>query len=100
VSFPRRSPPIIALAILNSIGEKEEATKWDLIKVLGNESQFRIWIEEFLLSRNFIQERKDGRNSYYRKTELGEDFHKLLKNGNIVRGFLAISRGRLRTDSL
>ncbi len=45
----RRSPDIIALELLDCVEENSEATKWDLIKVLGNETQFRLWIENFLL---------------------------------------------------
>jgi hypothetical protein len=45
----RRSPDTIALELLNRIEEKGEVTKWDLVKILGNETQFRIWIEEFFL---------------------------------------------------
>ena len=92
----RRSPDTIALELLNCIEEKGEATKWDLIKVLGNETQFRIWIEKFLLLEKVIVERREGGHYYYRKTERGQIFHKLLKSGNLIKLFSSISGRRLR----
>jgi predicted transcriptional regulator len=92
----RRSPSIIALELLDCIEEKEEATKWDLIKVLGNETQFRIWIEEFFLREKVIVERREGEHYFYKKTERGELFHKLLKSGNLIKLFSSISGRKLR----
>jgi len=92
----RRSPDTIALELLNCIEEKGEATKWDLIKVLGNETQFRIWIEKFLLLEKVIVERREGGHYYYRKTERGQIFHKLLKSGNLIKLFSSISGRRLK----
>jgi len=37
----RRSPDVIALELLDAVEERGEATKWDLIKVLGNDAQFK-----------------------------------------------------------
>ena len=92
----RRSPDTIALELLNCIEEKGEATKWDLIKVLGNETQFRIWIEEFFLREKVLFERREGRHYYYRKTERGELFHRLMKSGNLIKLFSSVSGRRLR----
>lgn len=92
----RRSPDAIALELLNCIEEKGEATKWDLIKILGNETQFRIWIEEFFLREKVIVERREGVHYYYKKTERGGLFHRLLKSGNLVRLFSSVSGRRLR----
>ena len=92
----RRSPDTIALELLNCIEEKGEATKWDLIKVLGNETQFRIWIEEFFLREKVLLERREGGHYYYKKTERGELFHRLLKSGNLVKLFSSVSGRRLR----
>jgi len=50
-------------------------TKWDLIKVLGNDTQFRIWIEGFFLQEGVLMERLEGGHYYYRKTERGELLH-------------------------
>lgn len=93
---PRRSPDTIALELLNAVGERGEATKWDLIKVLGNEAQFRIWINNFLLPEKVLEERREGRNYFYVKTERGELFHTLLKRGNIIKLFSRISGRRLK----
>ncbi len=92
----RRSPDTIALELLNCIEEKGEVTKWDLIKVLGNETQFRIWIEEFFLREKVLFERREGWHYYYRKTERGELFHRLLKSGNLIKLFSSVSGRRLR----
>jgi hypothetical protein len=76
--------------------EKEEATKWDIIKVLGNETQFKIWVEDFFLQEGVLVERREGRHYFYKKTERGELFHSLLKKGNIIKLFARISGRRLR----
>ena len=92
----RRSPDAIALELLNCIEEKGEASKWDLIKVLGNETQFRIWIEEFFLREKVIVERREGAHYYYRRTGRGALFHRLLKSGNLIKLFSSVSGRRLR----
>ena len=92
----RRSPDTIALELLNRVEEKGEATKWDLIKVLGNETQFRIWIEDFFLPEKVLVERREGKHYFYKKTERGELFHTLLKRGNIIKLFTRISGRRLK----
>jgi len=43
-----------------------------------------------------ITERRDGRNYYYAKTERGEQFHRLLRSGNLIKLFNRVSGGRLR----
>ena len=93
---PRRSPAIIALKLLNCVEENGEVTKWDLIKVLGNETQFRLWIENFLLPEKVLAERREGRYYFYTKTERGELFHRLLKSGNMIRLFNRVSGRRLK----
>lgn len=92
----RRTPDTIALELLDCVAEKGEATKWDLIKVLGNDAQFRKWIEEFFLSEGVLDERREGRNYFYTMTERGELFHRLLKSGNLIKLFNRVSGGRLR----
>jgi hypothetical protein len=97
MSFPRRKPSRIALELLNCIDRKEgKASKWDLIKILGNESQFRHWVTEFLVKDSFIEEFRESKHCFYRKTENGEFFHRLLKNGKIVHALLRVSGKRLR----
>ena len=78
------------------MSEKGEATKWDLIKVLGNDAQFRKWIDGFYLPEKVLTERREGRNYFYSKTERGELFHRLLKNGNVIKLFSRVSGRRLR----
>ena len=54
----RRAPARIALELLDCIdGKNGKASKWDLIKIVGTESQFHYWIEEFLLEDKFVEER-------------------------------------------
>ena len=97
--FPRRKPARIALELLDCIDARNgEASKWDLIKVVGTESQFRYWIEEFLLEGKFVEEHRKSNHYFYRKTEAGELLHKLLENGKIMHAFLKVSGKRLRRD--
>jgi predicted transcriptional regulator len=99
MSFPRRKPARIALELLDCIDEKNgKASKWDLIKVVGTESQFHYWIEEFLLHDKFIEEQQKENRSFYKKTESGELLHRLLKNGKIMHALLRVSGKRLRRD--
>ena len=97
--FSRRKPARIALELLDCIDEKNgKASKWDLIKVVGTESQFHYWIEEFLLKDKFVEEQRKSNRYYYKKTEAGELLHKLLRNGKIMDAFLRVSGKRLRRD--
>ena len=99
MAFPRRKPSIIALELLNFIDQNNgKASKWDLIKILGNESQFRHWIEEFLIKEKFIAEKQESNHAFYFKTSNGELLHKLLRNGDVVRAFLRLSGRRLRRN--
>lgn len=92
----RRSPDVIALELLDCVEKNGEATKWDLIKVVGNETQFRIWIENFFLRDKVLLERREGSHYFYSKTERGELFHKLLKNASMVRLLSRVSARRLK----
>lgn len=95
--FPRRAPARIALELLDCIDEKNgRASKWDLIKIVGNESQFHHWIEGFLLKENFIEELRKSSHYYYKKTKNGELLHQLLNNGKIMQAFLKVSGKKLR----
>lgn len=97
MSFPRRPPSRIALELLDQIDQKEgKASKWDLIKILGNESQFHHWVTNFLLKDKFIKELHESNHTFYSKTQNGEFFHQLLKNGKIVHALLRVSGKRLR----
>ena len=99
MSFPRRPPSRIALELLDCIDQKEgKASKWDLVKILGNESQFQHWVTNFLLKDKFIKEIQESNHTFYSKTENGEFFHRLLKNGKIVHALLRVSGKRLRRE--
>ena len=99
MSFPRRDPSRIALELLSCIDQKEgRATKWDLIKILGNEAQFTHWVTDFLVKDKFLEETSESRNYFYRKTETGDLFHRLLRNGEIIDALLRVSGKRLRRD--
>jgi predicted transcriptional regulator len=93
---PRRTPDAIALQLLECVEEGGEATKWDLIKVLGNEAQFKTWIEDFLLLEKVLVERREGRNYFYTITERGKLLHRVLKSGNLIKIFRRVSGRRLR----
>lgn len=95
MSSSKRSPSQIALELLNCIDEKGEASRWDLIKILGNTWQFHHWVEDFLMKEKFVEERRQSRNRFYRKTESGELFHQLLRNGKMVKALLRVSGKRL-----
>ena len=97
MAFPRRPPARIASELFDCIDEKNGmASKWDLIKILGNESQFHHWVEEFLLREKFIERQMESDHYFYRKTETGELLHRLLKNGKIMQAFLKVSGRKLR----
>jgi phage anti-repressor protein len=98
MSIPRRTPDIIALELLDCIDQKKgKSSKWDLIKILGNEAQFRQWMNNFLIKDKFIEEIHETEYYYYRKTENGELLHRLLRNGKMIRTLLRVSGKRLRS---
>jgi len=95
----RRAPARIALELLDCIdGKSGKASKWDLIKVAGTESQFHYWIEEFLLKDKFIEEQVESNHFFYRKTEAGELLQELLENGKIMNALLRVSGRKLRYE--
>lgn len=97
MAFPKRTPARIASELFDCIDEKKgRASKWDLIKIVGTESQFHYWVEEFLLKDRFIEEQIEANHSFYRKTETGELLQRLLKNGKIMQAFLKVSGKKLR----
>jgi len=97
LTYPRRGPSRIALELLKCLDEKKgKASKWDLIKILGNESQFHYWVEDFLLREKFVAEQKESNHYFYRKTETGELLQRLLENGKIMHAFLKVSGKKLR----
>lgn len=93
---PRRTPSKIALEILECVENNEDANKWDLIKVLGNEAQFRLWVEDFFLAEGVLAERREGARYFYSKTERGELLHRLLKTGYMLRIIDRVSGRKLK----
>jgi len=97
MSFPRRAPTTIALELLDCIDDKGgKASKWDLIKIVGNEAQFQQWINNFLYKEKIVEEICESNHFFYKKTESGELSHKLLRNGKVVHALLRVSGKRLR----
>jgi hypothetical protein len=93
----RRAPARIALELLDCIdGKSGKASKWDLIKIVGTESQFHYWVEEFLLKDRFVEEQVESNHFFYRKTEAGDLLQQLLKNGRIMKALLRVSGRKLR----
>jgi phosphoribosyl-AMP cyclohydrolase len=96
MSHPRRTASKIALDILDVIEQKGEATKWDLLKIVGNSQQFKHWMEDFFLKEGIVEERVETRYFFYFKTDRGDLFHKLLKSGNMIDLINRVSGKRLR----
>lgn len=90
-------PPLKCLEFLEAIQRKNgKASKWDLIKLAGNEAAFRRWITNFLQHHKFLEEYKEGKVTLFRKTEKGERLHGLLRDYQIVAAFKRLSGKRLR----
>lgn len=98
VSEPR-DPVQISYQLLSFIEEKGSATRWDLIKILGNTRQFNHWIDGFLLKDRFIAEKRESNTRLYSLTPNGELLLRLLKNGNIMRSITRLSGRRLRRNT-
>ncbi len=95
----RRTPARIAIDLFDCIDERNgKASKWDLIKIVGTESQFHYWVEEFLLKEKFLVEQRNVKRYFYSKTEAGELLHRLLRNGKIMQALLRVGGKRLRRD--
>lgn len=99
VSEPR-DPVQIAHQLLSFIEENGGATRWDLIKILGNTRQFGHWIDGFLLKDRFIAEETKSSTRTYSLTPNGELLLRLLKNGNVMRSITRLGGRRLRRSAL
>lgn len=89
-----------AIELPSCAGEKGEAAKWDLIKVLGNETQCTTWIAEFFLCEGVLIGLREGSHCY-RKTERGALFYRLLMSANLIDLFGRVGGNhlpRLRTE--
>jgi len=92
---PRRSPGVIAFEVLDCVGGGE-ASRWGLIKVLGNEAQFRVWVGEFLMPEGVLVERREEARYFYRGIERGWLLHGLLGSGGMLRILHRVSGRKLR----
>ena len=95
----REEPRERLLRLFNEIDRKMgKVSKWDL-KVIagGTDDQFRAWVSDFLLAGKFIKEIKEGKHTYYAKTENGKILHGILKNWHVFgRAFRRIGGKRLK----
>jgi len=39
---------------------RKKALKWDLVEILGNEAQFRQWMDNFLIKDRFIEKTRES----------------------------------------
>jgi wobble nucleotide-excising tRNase len=93
----RRSPRVIALEFLDEIDRKGgRALRHDLYKIAGSEAFLNRWLEGFFKHHNFLKEVKEGRKTFYIKTEEGQLFHNTLKDGRFFTAYRQISRRRFR----
>lgn len=100
MSFGGRDPPAKCLEFLNAIDRNHgKASKWELIKIAGNETAFRRWVTDFLQLHKFIEENKEGRFTFFKKTERGETFHKTLKDWHMIIAFKRLSGKRLKRET-
>jgi hypothetical protein len=72
-----------------------DASKWDLIKILGNNRQFDHWVTGFLVSDGLIITPSDE-SEYYVLSSNGEVLLSLLKKGNLMNSLFKLSGKRLR----
>ena len=97
MSSVKRAPSRIALDLLDCIQSKDNmASKWDLLKVVGTQSQFYFWVEDFLIKDKFVLVREVANHPVYGKTDNGDLLHELLKNGKILKALLRVSGKRLK----
>jgi predicted transcriptional regulator len=90
-----RTPVEIAYEILRYIKEND-ASKWDLVKIVGNNRQFDHWVTGFLIEDGFVIV-PDNDSEYYRLSDNGDILFSLLKKGNLMNSLFKLSGSRLRT---
>ena len=100
MSFPRRRAAEITYKILNWVNENTESSRWDLIKITGNEMQFNHYVTDFLLKKDCLVERVEGRNYFYKLTQRGKEFHSVLKKDYLFKMVVQVSGGRLRSEEV
>ncbi len=93
----RRSPREIALEFLDEIDRKGgQASKYDLYKIAGSEAALHRWMRGFFLYHKFLRERKEGRKTFYSKTEAGQRLHDTLKESRFFLAYLQLSKRKFR----
>ena len=88
---------LLYLGAINQAGGK--CSRMAFYNIMGNEENLRRWEEKLCLEWRIVSKMKEGDGrEYYRKTDLGEHLHSLLKNhqylGNL---FEEPIRDRLRS---
>ncbi len=91
-----RSPVEITFEIMKHVKDNDGASRWDLIKILGNTRQFRHWVTDFLVQDGFLKEHSDDDSYTYALTESGAMLYRLLQKGNMMNSIFKLSGKRLR----
>lgn len=91
-----RSPVEIAYEIMKHVSDNDGASRWDLIKILGNTRQFHHWVSDFLVQDGFLMEHNDGNSYMYTLTDSGAMLYRLLQKGNMMNSILRLSGKKLR----
>jgi hypothetical protein len=74
------------------------APRMAFYNIAGNEENLRRWEQKLCVAWKLVEKVEDRGREYYRKTDLGENLHKLLKNHEYVGSlFEELIRDRLRS---
>lgn len=72
------------------------STRTAFYQIAGNEGNLRRWEDKLCSEWRLVTRVEDGGHTYYSKTELGENLHRLLKSHEYVGGlFEELIRDRL-----
>lgn len=100
MSSRARSPPIQCKEFLDAIDKgRGEASKWELIKIAGNETAFNRWVTDLLQEHRLVEKLNKGGTIIFRKTERGEVLHKTLKDWHLLAPLLRLSGKRLKSET-
>jgi predicted transcriptional regulator len=72
-----------------------KASKWDLVKIVGNNRQFEHWVTSILIRDGFVSE-PNGDSTHFCLTKEGEILLSLLRKGNLMNSLFKLSGKRLR----
>jgi hypothetical protein len=74
-----------------------KASRMAFYNIAGNEENLRRWEQKLIDEWRLVTKNEEDGREYYRKTELGEHLHKLLKSHEYVGSlFQELIRDRLR----